>query len=71
MDAFGPARGENDINALGREPFRDREPDADAAAGDDGHLTLEFEIHDPLFLSPAGVAAIRHHDRPGHQAGGV
>ena len=45
------AGGDHDIDALGGETFGDRKADADAAAGDDGDLPLEPEIHlAPLYL---------------------
>ena len=40
------ARRDDDVDALGREALGDRKADADAAAGDDGDLALEPEIHD-------------------------
>ena len=37
-----PAAGrDDDVGALGREALGDREPDADAAAGDDGDLAAK------------------------------
>ena len=46
------AGGDDDVDALGREALGDRKTNADAAAGDDGDLPLEPEIHPapfPLF----------------------
>ena len=72
------ASGDDDVDALGREALGDRKPDADAAAGDDGDLPLEPEVHPApsRFAShaqalPARIAAVGQHDRPGHQTRGV
>ncbi len=37
--------GDHDVDALRREALGDRKTNADAAAGDDGDLPLEPEIH--------------------------
>ena len=37
-EAGGIARGEDEVGAFRGQPVRHREPDADAAAGDDGDL---------------------------------
>ncbi len=47
--AFGAARRKHEVDVLVGKAFRDREPDADAAAGDDGDLALEPRSMIPLF----------------------
>ena len=39
------ARRDDDVDALGREAFRDRKTNAHAAAGDDGDFPLESKVH--------------------------
>ena len=45
VEALGAPRREDEIDALGRESFRDRKADAEAAAGHYGDLALQSEIH--------------------------
>ena len=51
VELVGPARAEDDVRALLREPGRDPAADATARAGDDRDLAGEPEIH-PSILDP-------------------
>jgi hypothetical protein len=56
------------MRAFRSKPFRNRQPDADASAGDDGHFAFQSEIHPALpwpypFVVMPGLDSVIHSER--------